>query len=559
MLQAWANRHGDSVSICPLPSPSTWKYEYRKSGNWRRRKKKQREIRSLFSNLVSVVNGLDAGETFGGHTVSGGSFESLKQVAEAQRAALNGLLSEATQFARVRRESAPSGVHGASARRQHATANLIKNSVNDGSYVQVSKQMPMIPMIADALDEPNNDRTVDMLLGLDAEESQYYSKESNVLDPAGKAACMLEALEQRYAFVGGSHYQYLRYWHRSDLPNQMWLWALASEAKGIAGFTAVAKKSEGAQRKLLMACPTDYMMTDPRSRSEEGMKGAAALTCLHSQGEDINIAALDESNAFSYVVTPPWMWPWFAAPPVRASEVWTILPIELRDRCNPADWVAAQYQRLPMGFTHSVHILMNINMRHIGMALLSSSKLQVNAPLKDSAEALHNKLRGLEPVADQMGDDMSDETWFHLHSKRKDFSAEAASLRSMCVDEFVDSLRAAKNLPYRVIVVCLAFAGARRKGDIQDWLETWAIRDGFKLLVFSFDLGADGIWDFSEPKVFHILLSLTEQGFIDIWFGGPPCSTVSAACFVYFPGGPRPVRSRSNFFGGFMGLQNLNH
>ena len=255
-------------------------------------KKKQREIRSLFSNLVSVVNGLDAGETFGGHTVSGGSFDSLKQVAEAQRAALNGLLSEATQFARVRRESAPSGVHGASARRQHATASLIKNSVNDGSYVQVSKQMPMIPMIADALDEPNNDRTVDMLLGLDAEESQYYSKESNVLDPAGKAACMLEALEQRYAFVGGSHYQYLRYWHRSDLPNQMWLWALASEAKGIAGFTAVAKKSEGAQRKLLMACPTNYMMTDPRSRSEEGMKGAAALTCLHSQGEDINIAAL---------------------------------------------------------------------------------------------------------------------------------------------------------------------------------------------------------------------------------------------------------------------------
>jgi len=97
---------------------------------------------------------------------------------------------------------------------------------------------------------------------------------------------------------------------------------------------------------------------------------------------------------------------------------------------------------------------MNINIRHIGMALLSSSKLQVNAPLKDSAKALHNKLRGLEPVDNQMCDDMSDETWFHLHSKRKDFSAEAASFQSKCVDEFVDSLRAAKNLPYRVIVVC---------------------------------------------------------------------------------------------------------
>ena len=56
-----------------------------------------------------------------------------------------------------------------------------------------------------------------------------------------------------------------------------------------------------------MACPTNYMMADPRSRADEGMKGAAALTCLHSQGEDVNIAALDESNAFSYVITPPWM------------------------------------------------------------------------------------------------------------------------------------------------------------------------------------------------------------------------------------------------------------
>ena len=66
---------------------------------------------------------------------------------------------------------------------------------------------------------------------------------------------------------------------------------------------------------------------------------------------------------------------------------------------------------------------------------------------------------------------------------------------------------------------------------------------------FFFDLGADDIWDFADAKIFHLLLSLTEHWFIDIWFGGPPCATVSAARFLEIPGGPRPVRSRENFWG----------
>ena len=125
--------------------------------------------------------------------------------------------------------------------------------------------------------------------------------------------------------------------------------------------------------------------------------------------------------------------------------------------------------------------------------------------------------------------------------------AKARKNKNQVLEDFVQQLRAAKNALFRIIVVCIAFAGARRSRDIQDWLEHFSQSDQLAMLVFSFDLGADSIWDFSDPNVIHLLLSLTEQGFIDIWFGGPPCATVSAARFLKLPGGPRHVRSRLHF------------
>ena len=110
------------------------------------------------------------------------------------------------------------------------------------------RRVVAVEVDAEQLGEPNNDKTVEMLLSLDEEESFYYSSESHVLEPAGKAACILESLEQQYGFVGGSHAEYLKYWHRSNIPTQMWKWDLASCARAIAGFTAVAKKAVNSRR-----------------------------------------------------------------------------------------------------------------------------------------------------------------------------------------------------------------------------------------------------------------------------------------------------------------------
>ena len=66
----------------------------------------------------------------------------------------------------------------------------------------------------------------------------------------------------------------------------MWTWDVASAARATSGFTAVLKKCGFKQRKLLMACATNYAMADPRKKSNLGMMGAQALTSVHTEGED---------------------------------------------------------------------------------------------------------------------------------------------------------------------------------------------------------------------------------------------------------------------------------
>ena len=86
----------------------------------------------------------------------------------------------------------------------------------------------------------------------------------------------------------------------------------------------------------------------------------------------MGLSAFDENNAFTRVETPEWMWAWCSTPPVLAAAVWDLLPEDLRRVIRPHDWVSAQYRRLAMGSTHSVHILMNINITVIGRMLKRS-------------------------------------------------------------------------------------------------------------------------------------------------------------------------------------------
>ena len=545
VMKSWVERHGDSVRLTPLPFPPKPVHRKHSSANWRLRKKEQLRIYRVAVSMVSLINGLDEGRVFSSQAVP--AFDVLPEVRAAQELALKEIMNNATLFVRARREETLSGDHGAPSEHQPMTAKLIKQSMNTEGYVRAGRSVPQVSLIAEAIDEPTSEHHIDMLLGLTAEEAAFYKSEDLVVELSGKSREIFSSIEKQYGFIGGSHHEYLAYWHRPDIPSSLWHWDLATNAKATAGFTAVEKKDPSKQRKLLMACAANYMMVDAKRRADLGMRGAECITSIHTQGEPLAAAALDESNAFTFIETPRWLWGWFAAPAVLACEVWALLPETLRVKCKPWTWVAAQYRRLPMGFSHSVHILMVINLRYIGIVLLSSSKLDVNKPLKDIRNELVSSLATHDCNHQCSHKELTtDEAWCSARSTRVEKSAETTGYS---LDKFIQTVRAAKELIYRVVIVCLAFSGNRRPGDIHDWLEGWALKDNIVIKVFSFDLATDSTWDLGDMNVFHALLSLTEQGYIDIWFGGPPCSTVSSARFLEIPGGPRPVRSRDHFWG----------
>ena len=88
-----------------------------------------------------------------------------------------------------------------------------------------------------------------------------------------------------------------------------------------------------------------------------------------------NYAMPDEPNAFSFVETPVWMWPWFCALPLLACDLWPLLPSALRDSISPSELIYPGYCRLAMGLSHAVHILMCINTAVVGKTLLAQCSL----------------------------------------------------------------------------------------------------------------------------------------------------------------------------------------
>ena len=48
--------------------------------------------------------------------------------------------------------------------------------------------------------------------------------------------------------------------------------------------------------------------------------GGETLTSLHIPADQWDLSAFDESNAFSFIKTPPWMWAWTCTPPRDEAE-----------------------------------------------------------------------------------------------------------------------------------------------------------------------------------------------------------------------------------------------
>ena len=241
------------------------------SSRLRHRRRRRMGVWRVATELVAVINALDTG-TLTAQTTRCVPTHATEEQRDAWRSAHQTMLREAKCFERRRRGESSTGAH--------QLARLIHSTAHDQYSVKAASEMPRVTMKAAAIDEPDHERTVDMLNALTERESQYYSCEANVIDPVGKSTAQFEEIESHYAFVAGSHEEYIAYFHRS-LPSRMWVWLPVAEVKAYSGFAVVPKKDPSKQRKLLMACAANFMMQDVRKRSDDGLFGGEAICKVH--------------------------------------------------------------------------------------------------------------------------------------------------------------------------------------------------------------------------------------------------------------------------------------
>ena len=189
---------------------------------------------------------------------------------------------------------------------------------------------------------------------------------------------------------------------------------------------------------------------------------------------------------------------------------------------------------------------MRINLQHIGKTLFNyASRLCIRGA--DTGESSYEEVDCEDSAPGEPGvEQVRDDVWEHRQQLRRQGSPSPGG---WTVDAWCEEVRRTKHEDERTFVVIHMFAGARRDGDVQHYLEEMMLQVGLKLLMVSVDLAEDPDWDFANPITFSKLMGLAEEGLVDIFFGGPPCSTVARSRFVKIPGGPRPLRFRWAIWG----------
>ena len=528
----------DVWPLLPLPMPELVTWKLKRSCRLRDRQKKRLQVRRAATGLIKVINFLHTGHVSTVLTSSDAEARSRMKVTSARLLAVNHIISRVALEVRARRGFHLTGVQ--------SLASLPKAPLDESGYVRPTG-VRQIPMIADRMVEPKDERFIDMLEALPAEDAAYYAVEEHVVETGGKCSTMFKEVEQRYGFIGGELDEFLAYLKRSDVQH-LWQWDLMDNIKAIAGVSTVVKKNGYDQRKLIMQCAANYMFGDPTERAHLGMGGGSSLARVFVKSDHMCVAACDEDSAFTYVKVPAWMANWQAAPPMLASLAWDLLDENLKKQIPHPEltYVAPKYLRLAMGGSHSVYILMRINLQHIGKTLFNYA---ARLCIRDGGEEVDPSESDTALGATHGGPElefMDDVEWEHRQKIRR---MGTGIPEGWTVESFCEAVRRTKHEDVRVFVVVHMFAGARRDGDVQQFLEEKMNAEGLHLLMISVDLAEDPEWDFANPNTFSRLMGLAEEGVIDIFFGGPPCSTVARSRFVKIPGGPRPLRFRWAIWG----------
>ena len=525
--------------LLPLPMPEPIKWKRVRSCRLRLRQKRRLQISRMLRGVVTTINALAMGQVARLTTPYADAGCRMKASA-ARSLALSQLRQKVVEVARARRGLGLTGV-------RDAAAILLKTSPDADGYVRAQK-VRQVSMLADKMVEPPVSSSIDMLEVLPEEDSKFYSCEEHVVETEGKSEVIFQEIEEHYGFVGGTLEEYLKYLSRPDVES-LWQWDLTVNIKATAGISCVLKKNGVDQRKLIMQCAANYMFADPTTRADLGMGGGAAIGRCFVEADAVSVSACDEDSAFTHVRVPGWMTYWQAGPPVRAELAWHLLSPEIKAQIDQphSTFVSPRYLRLAMGGSHSVYILMRINLHQVGKSLFSYAGRLLNSVIDEDGQDDCNVSQVVDNAEDEEPDlGLRDEEW-ELRQQARRMSEASDSV--FTVQGWCDAVRRSKQEDERVFVVVHMFAGERREDDVQQFLEEKMYGAHMKLLMLSVDLAEDPLWDFRNPNTFQAMMELAEEGLIDVWLGGPPCSTVARSRHVRLHNGPRPLRFRWALWG----------
>jgi hypothetical protein len=227
-----------TTTLFPIPIPS----RPVKSGSSspRLRQRYVRKVRTWTTavHYLVLLNGLNEGRCNPVHR----DRERLRGHDEVRTLAAHDLivsriLREASLFAKCRRQLVTGGDQLTS------VSNIVRGIiVSEQGYARLARTRSQVALCADAVAEPDNENFVSLLEALPPSESLFYSTEDNAIDWRGKSSVILEELTQQYGFVGGTLDEYVKYFHRADLPSSMGYWEPYDQVKAISGFSVITNK-----------------------------------------------------------------------------------------------------------------------------------------------------------------------------------------------------------------------------------------------------------------------------------------------------------------------------
>ena len=207
-----------------------------------------------------------------------------------------------------------------------------------------------IPILAAKVSLPTEAGTADLLSILPQDLATLYSNNDKLLRPSEELSKLPEVRPVCYA----NHTEYRLLVQRMLRSGML---DFTTQPRCVNGVFGVPKDDGKAIRLIIDARPANRIFNDPPSVTLPTPEHIARITCPPLR--DFFVMKSDLDNCYHSIRAPKWLQPYFALPPLRASEIGS----DIAARYGADTQVWPMCTTLPMGWSHSVFVAQSAHER----------------------------------------------------------------------------------------------------------------------------------------------------------------------------------------------------